>query len=67
MRAEAGPEQVLHSFGSGTDGAQSQGGLIFDAEGNLYGMTTYGGANGLGIVFETVAHGGWKLDGNRAA
>ena len=45
-------QQVLHSFGSGTDGAQSQGGLIFDAEGNLYGMTTYGGINGLGIVFE---------------
>jgi uncharacterized repeat protein (TIGR03803 family) len=45
-------QTVLHDFGSGTDGAQSQGGLIFDHEGNLYGMTTYGGANDLGTVFE---------------
>jgi uncharacterized repeat protein (TIGR03803 family) len=54
-------QTVLHNFGSGTDGAQSQGGLIFDHEGNLYGMTTYGGANGLGTVFELspAAGGDW--------
>jgi uncharacterized repeat protein (TIGR03803 family) len=55
-------QTVLHNFGSGADGAQSQGGLIFDHEGNLYGMTTYGGANGLGTVFELLptAGGGWN-------
>jgi uncharacterized repeat protein (TIGR03803 family) len=54
-------ETVLHDFGSGTDGAQPQGGLIFDHDGNLYGMTTYGGANGLGMVFELspASGGGW--------
>ncbi len=51
---------MLHTFGSGTDGAKSQGGLIFDHEGNLYGMTTYGGANGLGTIFELSPTGsGW--------
>ncbi len=56
-------EKVLHNFGNGTDGGSPQGGLIFDAEGNLYGMTTYGGASGYyGTVFELspVAGGGWK-------
>lgn len=53
-------QTVLHDFGSGTDGAQPQGGLIFDHEGNLYGMTTYGGANDLGTVFELSPTGtGW--------
>ena len=32
-------EQVLHSFGNGTDGASPVAGLIFDAAGNLYGTT----------------------------
>jgi uncharacterized repeat protein (TIGR03803 family) len=45
-------EQVLHSFGSGTDGSTPVGGLIFDSVGNLYGMTTYGGTYNLGTVFE---------------
>jgi uncharacterized repeat protein (TIGR03803 family) len=45
-------QTVLHSFGNGTDGSSSQGGLVFGAKGNLYGMTTYGGTNGFGTVFE---------------
>ncbi len=45
-------EQVLHSFGSGTDGTTAVGGLIFDSAGNLYGMTTYGGTYNFGTVFE---------------
>jgi uncharacterized repeat protein (TIGR03803 family) len=52
-------EKVLHSFGSGTDGLIPYGGLIFDAAGNLYGTTAYGGTNDLGTVFElTPAAGG---------
>jgi uncharacterized repeat protein (TIGR03803 family) len=48
---------VLNSYC--TDGAQPQGGLIIDAQGNLYGATTLGGTasgcgqgGGCGIVFE---------------
>ena len=53
---------VLHSF-TGADGANPYAGLIRDAEGNLYGTTTAGGAYGYGVVFkvdtsgnETVLH-----------
>src|SRR5271167_1758353 len=55
-------EQVLHNFGSsGTDGAFTQAGLIFDAAGNLYGTTFEGGSYILGTVFELTptAGGGW--------
>jgi uncharacterized repeat protein (TIGR03803 family) len=52
----AGKERVLHRFGSGTDGAGPQAGLIvYNA--TLYGTTVYGGAcnngstNGCGTVF----------------
>ena len=53
-------EQVLHSFGSGTDGVNPWSSLIFDSAGNLYGTTELGGTyyncNGgtltCGTVFE---------------
>jgi uncharacterized repeat protein (TIGR03803 family) len=53
-------EKVLYSFAaSATDGSIPTGGVIFDANGNLYGMTSGGGANGKGAVFElTPAAGG---------
>ena len=41
----------LVSF-NGTDGANPQAGLIADANGNLFGTTFAGGANGKGTVFE---------------
>ncbi|MGB7586016.1 MAG: choice-of-anchor tandem repeat GloVer-containing protein [Terriglobales bacterium] len=51
------PEQetILYNFCSQancTDGAQPQAGLLMDKAGNLYGTTTRGGANGLGVVYE---------------
>ena len=45
-------EQVLHSFGTGTDGAQPIGGLVLDSAGNFYGTTSLDGAYGNGTVFE---------------
>ena len=48
-------EHVLYGFMGGTDGMIGAGGLIFDAAGNLYGTTYYGGSSscgGCGVVFE---------------
>jgi len=47
-----GKEVVLYNFTGGLDGDDPQGGLIRDAEGNLYGTTVSGGAQGLGTVFK---------------
>ena len=45
-------ETILHSFGSGKDGSEPTGSLIFDGSGNLYGTTDGGGRFGYGTVFE---------------
>ena len=37
---------------NGTNGAQHQAGVTLDSAGNLYGVTSYGGANDFGTVFE---------------
>ena len=48
-------EVTLYDFTGGTDGASPTGGLIADAQGNLYGTTQEGGdANNDGTVFELV-------------
>ena len=44
-------ETTLRSFGPAEDG-EEPGGLVMDANGNLYGVTFYGGPNGGGVVFE---------------
>lgn len=52
-------EEVLHSFNNtNQDGYNPLNGLVFDAEGNLYGTTPFGGAYGEGIVFELTPTGG---------
>jgi len=48
----AGNETILYSFTGGKDGGQVYTGVIQDEEGNLYGTTTYGGANGVGVVYK---------------
>ncbi len=52
-------EKVLYSFKSGTDGANPNGGLVFDTKGAIYGTTYIGGFNcphnegeGCGTVFK---------------
>lgn len=50
-------EAVVHSFGSGLDGAQPIGGLVFDAAGNFYGTTSLGGDYGNGTVFKGTRSG----------
>jgi len=46
-------ERVLHHFNyNGADGMYPYAGLIFDAEGNLYGTTGNGGTFDAGTVFE---------------
>lgn len=65
--ASGGTESILHSFSATgaakADGVFPEGGLVVDAEGNLYGTTYDGGAFHTGVVFklspqgaETVLH-----------
>ncbi len=53
--APNGTLTVLHSFNywnKNGDGLFPEGGLIADTQGDLYGTTAQGGANGFGTVFE---------------
>ncbi len=43
---------TLYNFTGGNDGGLPFCGLIFDADGNLYGTTNGGGAHGFGVAFE---------------
>lgn len=59
-KGNAWTEKILFGF-SGNNGAQPSGGLIIDGNGNLYGVTAYGGSGtclllggdvGCGVVYE---------------
>ncbi len=54
-------EKVLQNFGAANDGAGPSAGMIFDADGNLYGTTLAGGSKGYGTVFKLTpkADGSW--------
>jgi uncharacterized repeat protein (TIGR03803 family) len=52
-----GTETVIHSFDCSTGGCYPWGGLIQDAQGNLYGTTVTGGTYGVGTVFKLDATG----------
>jgi uncharacterized repeat protein (TIGR03803 family) len=56
-------ESVLHSFANGVDG-QYPGNLTFDALGNLYGTTWFGGRKDRGVVFQLTPNtdGSWKAN-----
>jgi uncharacterized repeat protein (TIGR03803 family) len=53
---------TLHSFSAGTDGADTTGNLVFDANGNLYGVTYDGGSgcnrNLCGVVYKLTPQSG---------
>ena len=54
----SGTETVLHAFAkTGSDGQIPYAGLIQGSDGNLYGTTYDGGANGLGTVFKVTPSG----------
>lgn len=60
--APDGNETVLYAFQGGSDGNAPSGSLISDAQGNLYGTTTWGGGTGCsnlgcGSVFEIAPSG----------
>lgn len=73
ISCQPGAESLLYSFAGGTtDGAAPYGSLIHASDGDFYGMTSYGGAQGDGVVFkitpsgtETVLHSfaGGSTDG----
>ena len=53
-------ESLLHTFLGSRDGSNPEGGLTFDASGNLYGTTLSSGPNYGGIIFELAPSGsGW--------
>jgi len=45
-------ERVLHNFTNRADAGNPDGGVVLDSSGNLYGEGYYGGASGLGAVYE---------------
>ncbi len=47
---------TLHSF-DGTDGLNPNGGLVLSTDGNFYGTTSAGGANGDGTIFKITPGG----------
>jgi uncharacterized repeat protein (TIGR03803 family) len=52
-----GAEQVLYTFTGGSDGGNPDSTPIEDSEGNLYGTSSAGGADGAGTVFKVTPGG----------
>jgi uncharacterized repeat protein (TIGR03803 family) len=53
----SGHETVLYSFTGAADGGNPTAGVIRDSAGNLYGTTSSGGTEGLGVVFKVDTSG----------
>ena len=65
VAAQTAPAQtftVLHNFTGGGDGSTPYSGLTIDGGGNLYGTTSAGGSNTVGVVFKlSRRNSGWVL------
>ncbi len=53
--------KLLHTFTAGSDGANPEGTLVMDTDGNLYGTTLEGGALNQGTVFRITPRGKEKV------
>jgi uncharacterized repeat protein (TIGR03803 family) len=54
-------ESTIYNFTGGDDGASPPAGVTLDARGDLYGTTSFGGANGVGVLYKlTRRESGWK-------
>ena len=45
-------DKVLHNFAGGTDGVQPVGTPVLDSQGDVFGITEFGGSGGQGVVYE---------------
>ena len=56
-------QSVIHTFTGGSDGSGPGSPVSIDKQGNVYGTTPTGGANGIGVVYQLRpdASGEWKL------
>jgi len=56
-------QSVIHTFTGGKDGSGPGSPVAIDEQGNVYGTTPTGGANGMGVVYQLRpgATGGWTL------
>jgi uncharacterized repeat protein (TIGR03803 family) len=53
-------ESVIYNFTGGDDGASPPAGVTLDANGNLFGTSSFGGTNGVGVVYElSSSRSGW--------
>ncbi len=61
QKGGAWTERALHSFAGGTDGANPNGGLVFDSKGAIYGTTFSGGNQGCRYQSEIGCGAAFKL------
>ncbi len=50
-------ETILHTFGGGVDGSKPDGNVVANSQGDLFGVTTVGGADQQGTAYELVPSG----------
>jgi uncharacterized repeat protein (TIGR03803 family) len=57
----SGNYSILHEFDSGDGGKNPPGSLVLDGDGNLYGITSFGGSSGGGIIFKLTPSGNFTV------
>jgi len=61
LNLSTGTFTTIHSFTGTPDGSDMENSLVLDAQGNLYGSTNKGGANGHGELFKVDASGTYSV------